>query len=254
MQKLETNISVELWQGYQSFMQNMPCCYLISVHMKRSLLLQKNIPAAHQRSILLFNVSFLSFIWSILFLKSILMTSGACLLYTFDFLSKNLSKDSPIQCMVLFNQDIILQAKDCCAILCAQESDNYFPVSLYTGIPLYIITCVSQEKLCRKLDSKFEDYSANLIDELDKRQIGGNFTIELIHNGIISPIQEQLKALVTQVNDIQQPSHDVEGETCDTRTWRNEETIVRHQLLQDFVLNKCISSLQIMQLRHLGLS
>ena len=59
---------------------------------------------------------------------------------------------------------------------------------------------------------------------------------------------------MTQVNDIQQPLHDVEGETCDTWTWGNEETTVRYQLLQDFVLNKYISPLLIMQQWHLGLS
>ena len=49
-------------------------------------------------------------------LKPVLMTSNACLLYAFDFLSENLSKINPIICMALFNQDLILQTKDCCTI------------------------------------------------------------------------------------------------------------------------------------------
>ena len=51
--------------------------------------------------------------------------------------------------------------------------------------------------------------------------------MDLIHQAITTPIQEQLKAIVTQVNDIQQPSRDAEGETGNTWTWENDENEVR---------------------------
>ena len=82
----------------------------------------------------------------------------------------------------------------------------------------------------------------------------GNLIMDLIHQAITALIQEQLKAIVTQVNEIQQPYRDAEGENGNRWTCEKDENEVRRQLPLDFVLSKCISPLLIIQQWHHGLS
>ena len=69
MQKLETNMSVGIWQGNRSLMRNTPARHLNSADVMMTLL-EKKEPAVHLRSMIWFNAFFLFLTRSALFLTN----------------------------------------------------------------------------------------------------------------------------------------------------------------------------------------
>ena len=76
-----------------------------------------------------------------------------------------------------------------------EEDSKYYDVTNLTGIPAHIVNYVNHEKLSEKIDSKFHQYEKLVKDELDKRQMGGGSSFELLESQISKPILDQLSAL-----------------------------------------------------------
>ena len=189
-------------------------------------------------------------------LKPVLIYCAASLLYSLEHLTSILPSQSPIRCTSLFQDDVSLsRAKAASKVSHAWEGDKYFDSSILTGVPSHIVTYVNQQRLEAKLDIKFNEYSTNLEEQLDKRQMGGNLTMDLIHEVITNPIKEQLEAIATQIQQPQPPSGTNQSDALPDWTWDDDKNPgVRHQLPQDFSLNHCISPLLILQQWHHGLT
>ena len=188
-------------------------------------------------------------------LNPVLMHCAASLLFSLDHLSTLLPSHSPIRCTALFQEDVsVLRAKAASKISHAWENDEFFDSSILTGVPSHIVTYVNQARLEAKLDMKFDEYSTNLEEQLDKRQMGGNLTMELIHEAITNPIREQLQSMTTQIQQNQPPSVTNQSDDILAWTWDGDHPGVIRRLPQDFCLNPSISPLLIMHQWHHGLS
>jgi len=104
----------------------------------------------------------------------------------------------------LFNNDpLILKLKAATKISHAWETCKFWDIGTMTGIPAHIVTYVNQERIIHNMNEKFNEYADMLVKELDKRQMGGNLSIELIRNEFTNPLTERLEQLGMLVDNIQ---------------------------------------------------
>ena len=136
------------------------------------------------------------------------------------------------------------------------ECEYYDPTNL-TGIPAHVMIFVNHEKLSKQVDEKFGSHSEWLTKELDKRQMGGNMTMELIQESFVAPLADQIKMLGNKMDAMKKNSVNG-GEAIDdsipTFHWNSDGPNTPRHLPQDFQLATAITPLTIWQQWHHGLT
>ena len=135
------------------------------------------------------------------------------------------------------------------------EDSKYYDVANLTGIPPHIVNYVNHEKLSEKIDSKFQQYEKLVTDELDKRQMGGGLTFELIEGRISKPILEELSALKNAIinrTDGPAPARNIVG--MPKFQWESDTKQIPRLLPENYVLPTKIHPLAMWQQWHHGAS
>jgi hypothetical protein len=161
----------------------------------------------------------------------------------------------------LFRSDAIINKVKIATKIChAWDHCKYFDAANLPGVPSHIVTYVNQQKLEGHIDLKFNEYSTMLKSELDKRQMGGNMTMELIQDTITGPLNVQLEALNNSINAIKtQGILNPEGEAQPPGMgtfwiWSSDNKTVPRMLPENFKLNPAISPPLVWQQWHHGLT
>jgi len=87
----------------------------------------------------------------------------------------------------------------------SDDSPSYDAADL-TGIPTHVVDYVHHEKASKKIDLKFNEYFTLLIKELDKREMGGNMTMELIQESIQNPLKAELASMRQEMQNQEDPN------------------------------------------------
>lgn len=159
--------------------------------------------------------------------------------------------------VALFSDPKIQRLRRAVTIVHPWDDSKYFDVSNLSGIPAHIVNYVNHEKLTRDIHLRFNEYATLLKTELDKRQMGGNMTMELIHDKISAPLLEQILLLKETVEKsivrTREEENGSEQEEQPVFYW-SEEPLIPRFLPENFELCGSIPPLLIWQQWHHGLT
>ena len=138
-----------------------------------------------------------------------------------------------------------------------EEDSKYYDVTNLTSIPAHIVNYVNHEKLSEKIDSKFHQYEKLVKDELDKCQMGGGLSFELLESQISKPILDQLSALKTTIdNRAEGLGVRAAGDVADMPEfkWDSDSKPIPRLLPEHYILPTKIHPLAMWQQWHHGAS
>lgn len=158
-------------------------------------------------------------------------------------------------------QALFVKLKSAVTISDASETDSpYFDSCSLTGIPPHIKLCVGQERIIRTFESSFENYHSMMIAELDRRELGGGLSLNLIRDAILRPLEERIGRMGERLDNI--------GESTSTASnsdniggglplsnifiWARDTSDIDRPCPEDFKLPSSLPPLHAWQMWHRG--
>jgi hypothetical protein len=155
---------------------------------------------------------------------------------------------------------LLNRARESVKVLFQWEKCPFWTGGSLTGIPPHIKIFVNQQVMMDKMNERFDRHEALMINEMDKRAIGGHVSVDMMQERVTKPLEERLNAMNATLmelksnhvltNDIQGGSH--QHSLNGFYLWKSDNGKIPHLLPDDFKLNASIPPLLIWHQWHLG--
>ena len=136
-----------------------------------------------------------------------------------------------------------------------EDKSQHFDLANLTGIPSHVTILVEHEKTKKIINSNFVDMRNYVREELDKRQMGGGMTFELIEQRISGPILEKLANVQASLERrVPLDNSSNEPNAMPEFRWMSDTRPVPRLLPEDYILPTTIHPLAMWKQWHHGAS